>query len=75
MSPEAKGTKVVTPHHWIIEVHDVQSFSPTDKGFCKHCGITKRFPNGFDASYEPRRDPNDIQHRNRLWVKRGFGDS
>ena len=77
MNHETKNGKAV-PHHWIIESAyspTARSFVPTSEGVCRYCGETKRFPNGFDAPYEPRRDPNDIQHGNRLLAKREFSDS
>ncbi len=39
-------------HHWIIETpHGV-----TSRGFCKRCGVSKRFPNAAeDARWESAR--------------------
>ena len=36
-------------HHWLIET----PHGATSRGFCKHCGRTKRFPNAAeDALWE-----------------------
>ncbi len=75
MNPETKGRKV-TPHHWIIETtYNSKTFRLTTNGFCNDCGKIRRFPNGLSSPYEALRDPNDIQHGNRLLVKREFGNS
>ena len=75
MKPEAEGRRVI-PHRWIIEpTYNAKTFRPTTKGFCKHCGTSKPFPNGLDNLYEDRRNPNVIQPADCLLVKRGFDSS
>ena len=61
MNPEVQDIKVI-PHRWVIETtYNAQTFIPTSKGFCKHCGTIRPFPNGLDNLYKHLRNPNVIQ--------------
>ena len=72
MNPETKNGKAV-PHRWIIESAyspTARSFVPTSEGVCRYCGETRSFINGFDAPNEPRRNFNDVRHREIIEQKR-----